>query len=317
MNKSKDNSYFVKTKEAERIFQTIYRAINNRAFVVVQGDVGYGKTEIQNQLMQFWESYPDKYIVLHFPGFKLNRSRINVLMKKLIKTISPSEHVPGDVESRYDVLRNVLADAEIKRARVVLLIDNAQDLSIDTLLELKKIHELRALGRENLLSIVLFAKTSHRFGQAFETPELGHRVNRITLNAPTDAELIQIAEKRFGMQIESGKHAKTTKALFLQAAKHRPSGIKYIYKELQFAGDQGGIVTLKKLQDLFRVTFLDRLKRNNLTVNDVKIRFKQEYGKDIQKTTAYEAYNGGTRKVHDQIRDISERMINESQEEAV
>ncbi|MCE9499596.1 MAG: ATP-binding protein, partial [Leptospira sp.] len=150
-------------------------------WLVNLGQPGIGKSSIYKELIKFWSSYPNRFVVIQTKSFRLIQTRTNVLMKRMIKAINPDEHAPGDIETRYEVLRNCLVDAHQKKKKVILLFDEAQDLNGITFRELKKLHELSGMGKKHLFSIVMFAKNINGFENLFANRELGHRLRVVNM----------------------------------------------------------------------------------------------------------------------------------------
>ena len=282
---------FIKTKESERIMKAAHKAVDKNAWILVLGDVGLGKSTIQRQLVNFWKEHSDRFAVMEFNGFKIKTSRINVMMKKMIRQVKPGEHVPGDIETRYEVFRSAMASSVQKRIKPIIVIDNAQDLSNDTLLELKKIHEVSALGLEHLFTIVMFGKYELRFEENFKSRELDHRVQRLYLEKPSDTEIFEIAEKTFGLSFEKGENKELVKSIFLRKSQRTPSGVKHIYNTLNFRNDFDGVITLNRLRESFNVSYVDELRKVGKTVNHVMKAYRDRFKKDIDKSTISRALN--------------------------
>ncbi len=282
---------FVKTKESERIMKASHKAVDKNAWILVLGEVGMGKSTIQRQLVNFWKEHNDRFAVMEFNGFKIKTSRINVMMKKMIRQVKPGEHVPGDIETRYEVFRAAMANAVQKKIKPIIVIDNAQDLSNDTLLELKKIHEVSALGLEHLFTIVMFGKYEMRFEENFKSRELRHRVQRFYLEKPSDAEIFEIARQTFGLTFEKGENKQLVEKIFLRKSEGTPSGVKHIYNKLNFQNDFDGVISLNRLRNSFEVSYVDELKKAGLTVNHVMKAYRDRFKKDIDKSTLSRALN--------------------------
>ncbi|MBE7413387.1 MAG: hypothetical protein HS129_15225 [Leptospiraceae bacterium] len=108
---------FIKTENAGRIMDASSQAVEKNGWLVVMGQPGTGKSTIYQELIRFWKSYPNKFILIETKSFKLVQTRTNILMKRIIKAINPDEHAPGDIETRYEKFSGIVLSMRIVEKR--------------------------------------------------------------------------------------------------------------------------------------------------------------------------------------------------------
>ena len=197
----------VETKNVKEVKTAVRKTLTDNGFLSVIADVGSGKTTIYNHLCDFWSARQHDFSVVEIKSFKQINSRIGIIMKLLLAKIDPELHIPGDAESRYHALEQALRHAYRSGRKVVLIVDEAQDLNMQTMRDLKKIHEIDGFGQDHLFSIILFGKTHRQWDRISELPELGYRIRRVLLSRLTNAEIILFAEQRFNVSFKDNKSA--------------------------------------------------------------------------------------------------------------
>ncbi len=141
-------------------------------FVQVTGEVGTGKTTISRLLL---EQVPEKTrvaMVLHPKQSPL----------QLLETITEELHI--ELKSRrlsnkllVDALHRYLLDAYAQGLRVVLLIDEAQNLSVDALEQIRLLTNLET-DTQKLLQIILLGQPELR--ELLARPQLRQLAQRVT-----------------------------------------------------------------------------------------------------------------------------------------
>ncbi|EHQ08280.1 ATP-binding protein [Leptonema illini] len=227
----------VETRNVRAVKAACTRALQTNGMLAVMAEVGSGKTTLYNHMVDYWQQYPHKFSVVKVKAFKgQGPSRISALSKLLVRAIDPELHIPGDIESRYEVLARALRyNATHNNRRVILAIDEAQDLSLQTFRDLKKLHEIdgrdrRGEHQDNLFSILYFGKLHNTWDRLFSLPELGYRINRVKLELLTSEEIILFAEQKWNLKFQDIK----TKERFPAVVRHKtPLGVKYVSMALR------------------------------------------------------------------------------------
>lgn len=195
----------VETQNVKKAKSQITKAVKHNEWVSIVAEVGSGKTHLYNHLLDFWQSRPDKFIVHEMKAFISYKSKVPSMMKELIQKVNPDANIPGFPEARYRVLKDALIEADAAGKKVILLIDECQDLSVDSFRDLKKVHEIAGNGKSHLFTIAMFGKLTPRYNTILSTRELGYRMTRVFYEELSNEDLILIAESRFGLSFKGEK----------------------------------------------------------------------------------------------------------------
>lgn len=287
---------YVETAAIKRIRKQINTTVTNRGMIRIIADSGFGKTIMRNDIVGTWENSPaDRYRVIQFTAFNLNGSRISLLMKMMIRSISPGETVPGSPELAYETLKIVLARAHVNKLRPVVVIDNSQDLSEKTLLELKKIHEISALGEPTLFSVVMFGKPSYKADELFLRPELGWRVRTIHFPKPSTDELLEMANVH-GIKFPGGSEGELVKRKLVGITRGIPLGVSNLARTISDSiPGWDGILTNQIFGQVTQFDYIARLRSANITHDDVAKQYRSMFGgAEPSKSTVSKVLNGAS-----------------------
>jgi general secretion pathway protein A len=175
-------------------------------FVLLTGEVGTGKTTLSRLLLE--QLPPDTRVAL-----VLNPRQGAV---ELLETICEELHVPidgarGSVKALVDALNAFLLDAYAQGLRVVLLIDEAQNLPVEALEQVRLLTNLET-DTQKLLQVILLGQPELRAMLAREDlRQLSQRITARYHLTPLDAgETAQYLRHRF--RIAGGQHFPFTAA---------------------------------------------------------------------------------------------------------
>jgi len=304
----------VETKNVKAVKSAVRKTLTENGFLAIMAEVGSGKTVLFNHLCEFWSRRPDQFAVVEIKSFKLIGSRISIIMKLLIQSLDPEAHVPVTVEQRYTLLSQLLKNENITGRKVILIIDEAQDVSLQTLRDLKKIHEIDAVGSDHLFSIVLLGKTHYQWDRIATIPELGYRIRRVLLDKLTNEEIILFAEQRFGVKFHDGK----TAVKFAGLIDHRtPLGVDNMANAVRWhRGMEKGeriTITMQDLQSLPVISRAYRVKQAGVTQKQIEEAARQMHpGMRFNKQRISEFQNGKLDKdhpMHAALAEATERAI--------
>ena len=173
----------IKTTNFLKAQKVIHEAVANNAIAAIIGPIGSGKTFINRKVVGEYQEQESKYCVVDISPVTDNAKNITQIMSQMIEDIA-GESPRRDTEARRRQLRRILGDSHRK---IILSIDEAQDLHVSTLRGLKKLHELGFGTRDKLYSILLFGKPNLK--DKLYNEELRPRVKILQLSALTQKEV--------------------------------------------------------------------------------------------------------------------------------
>lgn len=161
-----------------------YSIRNKDGFVVITGEVGAGKTTLIRKLLSEF----DEHVVVA-KIFQTQLNEVEFLQAVLVEFgLNPFN--AGKVQL-MDMLRDFLVDSFLKRKQLVLIVDEAQNLSPRVLEEIRMLSGLET-EKQKILHVVLVGQ-----------PEMN-----ATLDAPEMAQLLQRVRLRFHLTALSESETK-------------------------------------------------------------------------------------------------------------
>lgn len=175
----------VPTESFVDVYRKVSLAVNKRSILVVTGEPGMGKTTIKRvTLGRYKEDVSDFIVIEPEAGLVKQKDSTSAIMSLMIDQIM-NEKPRRDVITKAEQLKRGLKETQRK---IILSIDEAQELGMDSLYGIKKLHELGGnLHREFLFAITLFGKPVLR--SLVSPPELKNRVTLYNMKAITKDEL--------------------------------------------------------------------------------------------------------------------------------
>jgi len=142
-----ENFLFLSKRHRRAISMLEYGIASHAGFIVITGDIGAGKTTIIHRFLK--QANHDLHVgVINNPSRNLGN---------LMNWVAMAFELPdagGDEPKAYDYFLKFLVAQFAENKRVVLVIDEAQNLSVDMLEELRMLSNVNN-GNEQLLQIVL------------------------------------------------------------------------------------------------------------------------------------------------------------------
>jgi general secretion pathway protein A len=207
---------YLSERHADALAHLLYGINEAGGFIQLTGEVGTGKTTLVRALLERMPGHTDVAVVLN--------PRISPL--ELLQSLCQELHVEvsessaSSIKALVDLLNERLLSAHASGRRVVIIMDEAQNLSAETLEQVRLLTNLETATRK-LLQIILIGQ-----------PELRDVLGR--------SELRQLAQRITGR--------------FHLAPLSRNGTAMYIKHRLRIAGSTGELFTLAALHEVHRIS---------------------------------------------------------------
>jgi general secretion pathway protein A len=164
---------YLSERHTEALAHLAYGISEAGGFIQLTGEVGTGKTTVLRSLLQQLPANCDVALILN----------PRVTPAEFLQAISDELHVrlpdgaAGSVKALVDLLTHFLLDAHGRGRRVVLMVDEAQNLDTDVLEQVRLLTNLET-ATQKLLQIILIGQPELR--EVLSRPELRQLAQRIT-----------------------------------------------------------------------------------------------------------------------------------------
>ena len=218
---------FLSPSHKQALGSIIYGVRNKKGFIVITGEVGVGKTTILRSYLEGVAKQKTKIIYIF---------NSNVTFKNLLKTIYKElglDAKTGDVVEMLNDLYQVLMEEYKQGNTVLLIVDEAQNMPIETLENLRMLSNLET-SKDKLLQIVLIGQ--YEFEEILNLYELRQLKQRIVIRSTIIPFNEQ--ESRAYIKHRLAKAALNTSPVFTQGALKRiVKGAKGIPRNLNILCD--------------------------------------------------------------------------------
>ena len=256
----------IETANVKAIKNSIRHTVDKNGMMAVVAEIGSGKTTMFDYLDEYWKSHPDKFRVVTVKSFDSPFTKIGIIMRFLLEALNPSIHIPRGNERMYKLLEAELRKYAKKNFKIILMIDEAQDLRYQTYYDIKKIHEITGNGMKNLLSVIMFGKPSRKWDRLYAGPEIGYRMDITFLEQLNEEEIVRIAEKKHNIRFATDKVRKR----FCGSLQYKtPLGIKFfseaLKREMGIGLDESLYIDAELVIKIQTITTKIRLKHAGIT----------------------------------------------------
>jgi len=164
---------YLSERHAEALAHLLYGINEAGGFIQLTGEVGTGKTTVIRSLLEQLPGHAEVALILN----------PRVTPAEFLLTICEELHLPvaegtrDSTKTLMDMLGHYLLDAHARGRRVVLIVDEAQNLSFETLEQVRLLTNLET-ATTKLLQIILIGQEELR--ALLEQPDLRQLAQRIT-----------------------------------------------------------------------------------------------------------------------------------------
>lgn len=156
-NIESENDLF-ESHEMERAMDHLAEAIEEGGIYSISGERGIGKTTAKNEMINYLRDDPRRYAFSVLESMDMNLVRMTTIHAALVIDLS-NEAPKGFAEHRARQVRRILGELTAGGKRVILIVDEAQNLRFTTMESLKMLTEMRwALITRRLITILLFGQ---------------------------------------------------------------------------------------------------------------------------------------------------------------
>ena len=277
-------SQMIETTNTKTIKNAVRHTVDKNGMMAVVAEIGSGKTTMFDYLEEHWRSHPDKFRIVTVKSFDSPYTRAGIIMRFLLEALNPSTHIPRGNERMYKLLEAELRKFSKKNFKIILMIDEAQDLRNQTYFDIKKIHEIAGNGMSHLLSVIMFGKPSRKWDRLYAGPEIGYRMDITFLEQLNEEEIVKIAETKHSINFESDRVRKR----FCSILQYKtPLGIEYfsnaLKREVGVALDDPLYIDSNLIIKIPTITLKIRLKQAGIT--------QQQYADYARQVSPSKKYN--------------------------
>jgi general secretion pathway protein A len=199
---------FLSPSHKQALGSIVYGVKNRKGFIVITGEVGVGKTTILRSYLESVDKQNTKVIYIFYA---------NVSFRNLLRTIYKELGIDVKTDDVVEMLNNLyqILMEEYKRGNTVLLIvDEAQNMPIETLENLRMLSNLET-SKDKLLQIVLIGQVEfEEILNLYKLRQLKQRiVIRSTILSLTEKESMAYINHRLGKAASNGSPVFTRGAL--------------------------------------------------------------------------------------------------------
>ena len=171
---------YMSERHREALAHLLYGLNSDGAFILLTGDVGTGKTTVSRCLL---EQIPDDIKIAMVLNPKVSALELlETICDELLGRHRPAEQVHNavghvSIKILIDIINRYLLDAHASGRKTVILIEEAQNLDLDVLEQLRLLTNLET-NEHKLLQIILLGQPE--LLEVLERPELSQLAQRIT-----------------------------------------------------------------------------------------------------------------------------------------
>ncbi|HED35667.1 MAG TPA: hypothetical protein ENJ08_15850 [Gammaproteobacteria bacterium] len=163
---------FMSERHREALAHLLYGMDSNGAFILLTGEVGTGKTTVSRCLL---EQVPENTNLALVLNPKLNAIELLQVICDELRVVYDESEL--SVKALVDYINRYLLGAHAQGKKTVVLIEEAQNLDLDVLEQLRLLTNLET-SQQKLLQVILLGQPE--FLEVLDRPELSQLAQRIT-----------------------------------------------------------------------------------------------------------------------------------------
>ncbi len=163
---------FMSERHREALAHLLYGMDTNGAFILLTGEVGTGKTTVSRCLL---EQVPENTNLALVLNPKLNAIELLQVICDELRVVYDESEL--SVKALVDYINRYLLGAHAQGKKTVVLIEEAQNLDLDVLEQLRLLTNLET-SQQKLLQVILLGQPE--FLEVLDRPELSQLAQRIT-----------------------------------------------------------------------------------------------------------------------------------------
>ena len=164
---------YLSEKHKKALSNLEYSIVNKAAFTVITGEVGSGKTTLVRELMRKLGNDVEVGLVSN-----VNISTFEELLQWILYSFE-LEYVDKDKVELFDIFTEFVIDTYAANKRVILIIDEAQNLSSNVLEQLRMLSNINA-DKHKVLQLILIGQPN--LWDTLRRPEMLQFVQRIEVD---------------------------------------------------------------------------------------------------------------------------------------
>jgi general secretion pathway protein A len=162
---------YLTTRHAEALAHLLYGVTESGGFVQLTGEVGTGKTTLVRSLLEKVPGHVEVALILN------PRLSPNEFLHAICDEVGANTPDQASPKEMVDALNQSLLEAHARGSRVVLIVDEAQNLSAEVLEQVRLLTNLET-AKQKLLQIILIGQTELR--ELLSRNDLRQLAQRIT-----------------------------------------------------------------------------------------------------------------------------------------
>jgi general secretion pathway protein A len=162
---------YLTARHAEALAHLLYGVTESGGFVQLTGEVGTGKTTLVRSLLEKIPGHVEVALILN------PRLSPNEFLHAICDELGAETREPASPKEMVDALNRKVLEAHARGSRVVLIVDEAQNLSAEVLEQVRLLTNLET-AKQKLLQIILIGQTELR--EVLERNDLRQLAQRIT-----------------------------------------------------------------------------------------------------------------------------------------